>query len=215
MDYVTQFFDIVLHLNHHLNSLAIMFGPWTYVILFAIIFAETGLIVFPFLPGDSLLFALGAMTTVDNAMLDWSTLAVLLSFAAVLGDLTNYTIGSKVGPRIFNSEKTWLFNRKHLISAQEFYEKHGGKTVVLARFMPIFRTFVPFVTGISKMPFRRYLSFNVGGGVSWVVIFLVLGRFFGNIPAVKENFHFVVIGIVVISVLPAVFQFVKSHRQPV
>src|SRR6266511_1425048 len=205
--------DLFLHLDVHLKDMADSLGPWLYLILFVIIFCETGLVVTPFLPGDSLLFAVGALgaaTGEPNLIL----LLPLLIVAAVAGDAVNYWAGYLIGPKVFQRENSWILNKKHLLRAQAFYEKHGGKTIVLARFVPIVRTFAPFVAGVGKMNYSRFIAFNVVGGVAWVAIFLFLGYLFGNIPFVKNNFEIVTLGIVLISILPMVFEYVRSRRQP-
>jgi membrane-associated protein len=206
--------DIVLHLDTHLAAWGNAMGPWLYVLLFAIIFCETGLVVTPFLPGDSLLFAVGALAAVEGGPLSVGPIIILLIIAAILGDATNYAIGRRVGPRVFKSETSWFLNKKHLMRAQRFYERHGGKTIVFARFAPILRTFAPFVAGIGKMSYPRFAAFNVAGGIAWVVSFIVAGFWFGNLPAVKQNFHIVIIAIVVISFLPAVIEFLKERNRP-
>src|SRR5262249_26144850 len=162
--------DVVLHLDAHLNEWVGVLGPWLYLVLFAIIFCETGLVVTPFLPGDSLLFAVGATAALPGSPLSLPLLIVLLIVAAVLGDAVDYYLGYRIGPRVFSSEKSWLFNKKHLLRTQQFYEKYGGKTIVLARFIPIIRTFAPFVAGVGKMEYRRFFVYNVAGGAAWVLI---------------------------------------------
>jgi membrane-associated protein len=208
----THFVDVILHLDQHLNAWVGHFGPWIYVILFAIIFAETGLVIFPILPGDSLLFALGALTTVANPQLDLTTLMISLFVAAVLGDAVNYTIGKYFGPRIFKSETSWFLNKAHLLKTQAFYEKYGGKTIIFARFIPIVRTFAPFVAGIGSMNYSRFALFNVVGAVAWIGGFLVLGHFFGNLPFVKSNFHIVIFGIIILSLMPPIIEWVRARR---
>jgi membrane-associated protein len=204
--------DLVLHMDVHLNDLIGTMGPWIYVFLFLVIFCETGLVITPFLPGDSLLFALGALCAVENAYLSYPVLLVLLISAGVLGDATNYAIGRYFGPKVFRSKTSLLFNDRHLESAQRFYDKYGGKTIILARFLPIIRTFAPFVAGIGKMMYRRFAVFNVVGAMAWVGIFLSGGLWFGNIPAVKRNFHVVIVAIIVISVIPVVIEFIQARR---
>ncbi|HEX4923044.1 MAG TPA: DedA family protein [Bdellovibrionales bacterium] len=204
--------DVILHLDAHLNALVAMTGPWIYVVLFIIVFCETGIVVTPFLPGDSLLFALGALATTEGTILSLPLLFITLFVAAVLGDATNYYIGARIGPKVFTSDSSRFLNREHLVRTQKFYEKHGGKTIVLARFMPIIRTFAPFVAGIGKMSYPRFAFYNVTGGFVWVAIFLLAGYQFGNLPAVKRNFHFVIIGIIVVSVLPVVIEWWKARR---
>lgn len=212
MELITQFVDIFLHLDAHLNEWIAWTGPWIYLVLFLIIFCETGLVITPFLPGDSLLFALGALTTVDNAVLSFPLLMVLLIVAGILGDATNYAIGKWLGPQVFNSSTSKFLNVDHLRRTQMFYEKHGGKTIILARFIPIVRTFAPFVAGIGNMKYSKFASYNVFGAVFWVSSFLLLGHFFGNLPVIKKNFQYVILGIIVVSVLPVVIEFWKSRR---
>lgn len=211
MALITEFLDIMLHLDMHLNTWAATMGPWMYALMFLVIFCETGLVVTPFLPGDSLLFALGALTATENAYLSLPLLAVLLIIAGILGDATNYAIGRYIGPKIFSREDSFWLNKEHLLRTQKFYEKHGGKTIILARFIPIIRTFAPFVAGIGEMQYRRFAAYNVVGAVVWVLTFLVAGNFFGNIPAVKTNFHIVILAIIVISFLPVVIEFIRAR----
>ena len=210
MDF-NQFIDLFLHLDRHLNDYAGHLGPWLYLILFLIVFCETGLVVTPILPGDSLLFAMGALAATDGSPLRLELLIVLLISAAVLGDAVNYFIGFWVGPRVFTSERSWLFNKKHLIRTQLFYEKYGGKTIILARFIPIIRTFAPFVAGIGRMEYRRFFRFNVVGGAAWVLIFLLSGYWLGE--AVKGYFSIIIVAIVILSVLPAVIEYVLTRRR--
>lgn len=207
----TYLIEFVLHMDVHLNEGVMALGPWMYVILFLIIFCETGLVITPFLPGDSLLFALGALAASENAVLTYPALAVTLIIAGILGDATNYSIGKYLGPKVFKT-KSRLLNRDHLLRTQEFYEKHGGKTIILARFLPIVRTFAPFVAGIGKMTYRRFALFNIVGAFAWVLSFLTLGYFFGGLPSIKSNFHYVILGILVISVLPVVFEYTRAYR---
>ncbi len=213
IDLLQQAIHIVLHLDVYLNTWITAFGPGIYVILFAVIFAETGLVVTPFLPGDSFLFALGALCAIENAYLSLPLLLGLLTFAAILGDATNYAIGRHVGPKIFSQNTGRLLNKEHLARAHRFYEKHGGKTIILARFAPIIRTFAPFVAGIGEMHYGRFAVYNVVGGVVWVFSFLFLGYFFGNLPEVQSHFHLVIIGIIVLSLLPIAIEFVKAKRE--
>lgn len=208
MEFIQYLIDLVLHLDVHLTELILMFGLWTYAILFLIIFAETGLVVTPFLPGDSLLFALGALAAGGAFHLE--TLMILLTLASIAGDTTNYSIGNYLGPKVFHFENSRFFNKDYLMKTHVFYEKHGGKTIILAKFLPIFRTFAPFVAGIGSMTYPRFLMFNVIGGLIWINGFLLLGFFFGNIPFVKENFGIVILAIIFISVLPAVYQVVQA-----
>lgn len=211
--FVSYLVDLFLNLDVHLNELVVTFGVWVYLILFLIIFCETGLVVTPFLPGDSLLFATGALAAIDGSPLDVRIMAFVLFCAAVAGDATNYLIGRKIGPKIFAAESSWLLNKKHLHTAQAFYERHGGKTVIIARFAPIVRTFAPFVAGIGRMDYKKFQAFNVVGSLLWVPPFLFGGYFLGNLPAVKRNFHVIIVAIVVISVAPAFFQFLKERQR--
>ena len=213
MDAIKSILDVFLHVDDHLHALLDAWGPWTYVLLFAIILCETGLVVMPFLPGDSLLFAAGAMAALYPDDLGIVTLLVLLSIAAILGDTINYFLGRWIGPRAF-SLNTWFLKHEHLEKTQAFYDRHGGKTIVLARFVPIVRTFAPFVAGVGKMHYPTFLWFNVVGGILWVVLCTVAGYFFGNIEAVKKHFELVVIGIVLVSVLPLAWEWWASKRRP-
>ena len=212
MDAIKSILDVFLHVDDHLHALLEAWGPWTYVLLFAIILCETGLVVMPFLPGDSLLFAAGAMAALYPDDLGFVTLLVLLSIAAILGDTINYFLGRWIGPRAF-SLNTWFLKHEHLEKTQAFYDRHGGKTIVLARFMPIVRTFAPFVAGVGKMHYPTFLWFNVVGGILWVVLCTAAGYFFGNIEAVKKNFELVVIGIVLVSVLPLAWEWWAARRR--
>ena len=206
------------HLDTELAAFVSSYGPWVYALLFLIIFAETGLVVTPFLPGDSLLFAVGALCGTE--ILDVRIAAPLLLFAAILGDAVNYSIGHYVGPRVFRAEEAtslWqrLLNRNHLTQANLFFQRHGGKAVVLARFVPIVRTFVPFVAGCGSMSYPRFAFYNVTGAILWVGLCVGAGYLFGNVPIVKENFELVVVGIVVISVLPIAWSYLASRYKPV
>ena len=212
MDAIKSILDVFLHVDDHLHALLEAWGPWTYVLLFAIILCETGLVVMPFLPGDSLLFAAGAMAALYPDDLGFVTLLVLLSIAAILGDTINYFLGRWIGPRAF-SLNTWFLKHEHLEKTQAFYDRHGGKTIVLARFMPIVRTFAPFVAGVGKMHYPTFLWFNVVGGILWVVLCTAAGYFFGNIEAVKKNFELVVIGIVLVSELPLAWEWWAARRR--
>ena len=210
MELVAQLWDIVVHLDRHLQWLVANYGVWIYVILFAIVFAETGLVVTPFLPGDSLLFVCGALAAVGG--LDMTLLVVVLISAAVIGDSVNYSFGRWVGPRVFREDRRWL-NRKHLDRTHEFYERHGGKTIVIARFVPIIRTYAPFVAGIGAMGYTRFLAYNVGGAVLWVVSLGYAGYFFGNIPWVKQNLSLVILGIIVLSMVPLVVEYLRHRKK--
>jgi len=207
--------DLFLHLDRHLVTVAGEYGPWIYAILFLIVFAETGLVVTPFLPGDSLLFATGALAA--GGVLDIRVVSTLLLAAAVLGDAVNYSLGRFVGPRVFVAGDATgllhrLLNRHHLARAHEFFERHGGKAVVLGRFVPIVRTFVPFVAGAGTMTYSRFAVYNVTGAIAWVGICLGAGYVFGAVPIVKNNFSLVALGIVFVSILPAVFEVINSRR---
>ena len=215
MDTIKQLLDVFLHLDTHLNAWATSLGGGLYGLLFLIVFCETGLVVTPFLPGDSLLFAVGALAAMSGSPISLPLVIALLFLAAVLGDATNYSIGLRVGPKAFKSEGSLLFNKKHLLRTQAFYERHGGKTIILARFMPVVRTFAPFVAGIGAMAYRRFFMFNVVGAAAWVVSFTVGGYVFGNLPAVKSNFHYVIVAIIVLSVMPGVIEFLRARRRPV
>jgi len=213
MELIGQFIDIVLHLDQHLNEWATTLGPWLYAVLFLIVFCETGLVVTPFLPGDSLLFTVGALASLDGSPIGFPQVGLLLVLAAVLGDAVNYSIGAYLGPAVFTSERSRLLNKQHLVRTQRFYDKHGGKTIFLARFVPIIRTFAPFVAGIGRMRYRYFATYNVSGALSWVFSFLIAGYFFGQLPAVKRNFQLVILGIIVISLVPVVTEFIRARRQ--
>ena len=208
--------DYFLHLDDHLAEFVATYGLWVYALLFAIIFAETGLVVTPFLPGDSLLFAAGALAA--TGVMDLTTLLVLLSVAAIVGDAVNYSIGRYIGPRVFKAEAPRTFweralNREHLNRAHDFFERYGGKAIVLGRFAPIIRTFVPFVAGAVSMTYSKFAFFNITGGLIWVVVCVGGGYAFGNVPIVKENFSLVAIGIVLVSLLPIALEFLKARRR--
>jgi len=204
MELISWFIDLVLHLDKHLTELVANYHLWVYAIIFLIVFCETGLVVTPFLPGDSLLFALGALAAVDQTgTLHAPAIWLLLTFAAVLGNEVNFRVGRAIGPRAFSGGLRWL-KQDYLIRTQQFYDKHGGKTIILSRFIPIIRTFAPFVAGVGQMKRRRFAAYNIVGGFAWVTIFIWGGYLFGNVPIVKQNFGLVTIGIVVVSVLPVV-----------
>lgn len=212
MEIITYLIDLILHLDTHLNELITQFGVWTYAILFLVIFLETGVVVTPFLPGDSLLFAAGALAALESSPLNIVLLWALLFVAAVLGDTANYSIGKYIGPKAFTT-KSRLLKREYLEQAQEFYEKHGRVTIFLARFIPIIRTFAPFVAGIGEMSYGHFISYNIIGGLVWTALFSFGGYFFGNIPFVRDNFSLVVIAIIVISFIPAVWEVIKAKRR--
>ena len=209
MDFILQMIDIFLHLDKYLGVIISDYGVWTYAILFAIIFMETGLVVTPFLPGDSLLFAAGALATVSD--LNIFILFLLLTIAAIVGDTVNYWIGHYIGPRAFSGNIRFL-KKEYLDRTHAFYEKHGGKTIILARFIPIIRTFAPFVAGIGAMTYPKFITYNVVGGVVWVALFSFGGYFFGRLEFVEKNFSIVVLAIIFISVLPAVFEVWKEWQ---
>jgi len=213
MDLILSFIDFFLHLDTHLAEIIGQYGVWTYLILFAIIFAETGFVVTPFLPGDSLIFAAAALAGLHPEVLNPLAIFLLLSFAGILGDSVNYAIGHAIGPRVFREDVRFL-KREYLDRTHEFFEKYGGKTIILARFMPIIRTFAPFVAGVGAMTYGKFLLYNVIGGMLWVGLFTILGYFFGNIPAVAENFTLVIIAIVVLSVLPPIYEVLRTRKKP-
>jgi len=212
MDLIRQLVDVVLHLDRHLSTVIQDYGMWTYLILFLIIFCETGLVVTPILPGDSLLFAVG--TFAARGALDVGAVLLLLSLAAVAGDTLNYAIGYRVGPQIFRREGVRFLNREYLDRTHRFYERHGAKTIVIARFVPIIRTFAPFVAGIGQMGYGRFVTYNVAGGVAWIAALVLGGYAFGNIPVVKENFTLVIFAIIALSILPGVVEFLRHRGRP-
>jgi membrane-associated protein len=211
MEFIPRLIDIILHLDKYLGGLIKDYGLWTYAVLFAVIFMETGFVVTPFLPGDSLLFAAGtfAATKVLNV---WS-LFLALSAAAVIGDTVNYWIGHFIGPKVFTKEKSWFFKKEYLERTHRFYEKYGGETIIIARFVPIIRSFAPFVAGVGSMTYGKFISYNIIGGVGWVALFVFGGYFFGNLPLVKKHFSLVIIAIIIISAIPAVVEFLKHRRE--
>jgi membrane-associated protein len=208
MDFVRSVMDLFLHLDEHLNQIVTSYGVWTHLILFAIVFAETGLVVTPFLPGDSLLFAAGALAALGS--LDLWLLVVLLMGAAILGDTVNYWVGAWIGPRAFSGNVRFL-RKDYLERTHAFYEKHGGKTIILARFVPIIRTFAPFVAGVGAMSYPKFITYNIVGAVLWVGLFVPLGYFFGNMPTVKENFSLVILAIIAISVMPIAVEAIRAR----
>jgi membrane-associated protein len=208
MEFLATVIDMVLHVDRYLLEIAINYGAWIYALLFLIIFFETGVVVTPFLPGDSLLFAVGALAAVG--VLDIGAVLAVMTAAAIIGDNTNYWIGRTIGPRIFTEHGRFI-KHEHLVRTQNFYERHGGKTVVLARFVPIVRTFAPFVAGVGRMRYPRFLAFDIGGGFLWVWSFSLLGYFFGNQPIVKENFGLAIIAVIVLSLLPIGFEAWRAH----
>ena len=207
MDLIKEAIEFVLHIDTHLLALCAAYGAWVYAILFLIVFCETGFVVTPFLPGDSLLFAVGALAAIQ-ALDPWIASVILIA-AAVGGDTANYWIGHYVGPRVFHEEHSRFLNKEHLERTHSFYEKHGGKTIIIARFLPIIRTFAPFVAGIGDMTYRRFILYNIAGGVMWVLLVVGAGYFFGNITVVKNNFSIVILALVLIPGLPALMEFLR------
>ncbi len=205
---MAQLIDVILHLDAHLVEWVAMFGPWFYLVMFLVIFCETGLVVTPFLPGDSLLFALGALAAIENGPDVW-ILLISLTIAGILGDTVNYHIGKYLGPKVFEKD-TRFFKKKYLDQTSAFYDKWGSFTVVAARFAPIARTFAPFVAGIGAMNYKRFISYNILGAIAWVFTFILAGYFFGNLPVVKRNFHVVIFGVIFVSLLPMLVPWLKS-----
>jgi membrane-associated protein len=213
MGIIESLIDFILHIDKNLNLIIQNYGIFTYLILFFIIFCETGLVVAPFFPGDSLIFVAGAFAGSGSLNIEW--LIILFSLAAIIGDTVNYWIGNFVGPKVFHKKDARFFKKEYLDDANKFYEKHGGKTIILARFIPIVRTFAPFVAGIGKMSYRRFIIYNILGGVAWVSIFSLGGYYFGSLPIVKENLSLVIFAIIFISLIPVVIKFLKSKiRKP-
>jgi len=210
MEFIAKAVDIVLHLDKYLTGLIQTFGIWTYLVLFLVIFCETGLVITPFLPGDSLIFAAGAFAAAGSLRVGW--LFLILAAAAVLGDTANYWIGKKIGPKVFTKENSKIFKKEYLERTHRFYEKYGTETIIIARFVPIVRTFAPFVAGIGRMSYGKFLSYNVVGGVGWVALFVFGGYFFGNIPFVRDHFSLVIIAIILISLVPVLWEFLKHRR---
>ena len=209
VELIRNLVELFLHLDKHLNVIIQNYGVWTYLLLFVVIFCETGLVVTPILPGDSLLFAAGTFAALGS--LNVGLLFVLLAVAAIGGDTVNYWIGHFVGPKVFREENVRFLNKEYLDRTHRFYEKHGGKTIVLARFIPIIRTFAPFVAGIGRMTYGHFISYNVFGGLAWIAVFLFGGYYFGNIPVVRNNFTLVILAIIFISVLPAAIEFLNQR----
>ena len=209
MQYFNLFLDFFLHLDKNLQEVILTYGTAAYVLMFLIIFMETGFVVTPFLPGDSLLFVAGALAS--QGIIDVGLLFIILAFAAILGDTVNYWIGSMVGKKVFH-EKSRFFKKEYLVKTEKFYEKYGGKTIILARFMPIVRTFAPFVAGIGKMNYKWFITYNITGGLLWVGLFLFGGYFFGNIPVIKNNFEVSIFVIIFVSILPGIVEYIKHKR---
>ncbi len=212
MDFLSGAVDLFLNLDEHLNTVVQNYGIWTYGILTLVVFLETGIVATPFLPGDSLLFAAGAIASLGG--MNILLLLAVLSIAAILGDTTNYWIGRRAGPVVFSKDGGLLFNKDYLRRAYDFYEKHGARTIIIARFIPIIRTFAPFVAGIARMNYGKFVAYNIAGGLLWVTAFSLAGFFFGNIPIIKENFSLVIIGIIIVSLIPTVWEFIKHRRKP-
>lgn len=210
MEFIQLVIDFILHIDRHLAELTATYGPWIYAILFLIIFCETGLVVTPFLPGDSLLFVAGAIATQDA--MNVHLMVVLLIIAAILGDAVNYSIGRFFGAKLFANPDSKIFRRRYLDVTEAFYAKHGGKTIILARFVPIVRTFAPFVAGMGQMPYRRFATYNVVGAVLWVTLFSYAGYFFGNLPVVQSNLHYLIVAIIFVSILPGVIEIIRHRR---
>lgn len=208
---MSAFLDVFLHLDEQLSLIIDQYGIWTYAIVAIVVFCETGLVVTPFLPGDSLLFALGTLAARGDLNI-WYVMGILFG-AVLLGDNVNYWVGRRIGPALFSGRSIRWLNQEHLHETQEFYKRHGGKTVIMARFVPIVRTFAPFVAGIGAMRYGQFLAYSLVGSFLWIVVACGAGYFFGNIPIVKENFELVVIGIVVISLLPAVIKFIQKRKR--
>ncbi|MCI4624601.1 MAG: DedA family protein [Candidatus Magnetoovum sp. WYHC-5] len=211
IDFVLQMWDILMHIDKHLYNITLSYGLWTYGILFFIIFFETGFVVTPFLPGDSLLFAAGAIASLGS--LHPGVLILLLSMAAIIGDNLNYWIGYYIGPKVFYKDTSFLLNKKYLQKTKDYYDKHGGKTIIIARFIPIIRTFAPFVAGIGRMEFKHFTAYNIVGACLWITIFICGGYFFGNIPIVKKNFVIVIFAIIIISMIPLLIELIKKLYQ--
>ena len=209
MDWIAKLLNILLHLNLYLGQVADSYGSWIYAILFLIIFSETGLVVTPFLPGDALLFTVGTLTA-QNGPLNLPIILILLTVAGILGHTTNYWIGNSIGQRLFSNPQSRIFNRKHLEQTHAFYERHGAKTIMLSRFIPLIRTFAPFVAGMGSMSYRKFFAYNVIGAVVWVFGIVLLGHFFGNIPYVQKNYSLVILGIVVISMIPPALEILRG-----
>jgi len=209
MEIISALISFILHIDDHLIEIFKSYGLWIYLILFLIVFCETGLIVTPFLPGDSLLFAVGALAAAMGLPIIY--LFIILTSAAILGDTVNYWMGHWIGPKVFKSKKNWLFNQKHLKEAQAFYDKHGPLAIVYARFVPIVRTFAPFVAGIGSMNYSKFIFYNVTGALIWVILFLGAGYLFGNIPFIREHFSHLILGIILVSILPIAWEILKSR----
>lgn len=213
MEFLSQALDVFLHLDVHLNAWAGALGPWLYVLLFGVVFCETGLVVTPFLPGDSLLFAAGALASTPGSPVSLWVLVPVMFAAAVLGDSLNYEIGKWLGPKVFSRPNSRLLNQNHLHKAHAFYEKYGGKTIILARFIPVIRTFAPFVAGVGKMTYGRFIAYNIVGAALWVLLFVFGGYCFADLPVVQNHFHYVIVFIIAVSLLPALYEVWAERRK--
>lgn len=214
MSYISTFIDWFLHIDKHLTEVAAQYNTWTYAILFVIVFCETGLVVTPFLPGDSLLFAAGAIAAApDQTSLNVNLMAILLLVAAIAGDAVNYAVGRRMGQAVFEKKNSRIFKPQYLERTQKFFEKYGNKTIVIARFVPIVRTFAPFLAGVGTMPYRKFLVYNVTGALLWVGLFTYAGFFFGQTPWVQSNFKMVIVAIIIISIMPAVIELIRARRE--
>jgi membrane-associated protein len=211
MDLLKQFLEFLLHAENHLVAFIQNYGALVYALLFVIVFCETGLVVTPFLPGDSLLFAVGALTA--QGLMEWEIVVPVLLVAAILGDSVNYAIGKWIGPKVFHFESNRFFKKEYLMKAHAFYEKYGGRAIILARFVPIVRTFAPFVAGVGTMNYMKFITYNVVGAILWVGLFVGAGFFFGNLPFVRENIKVVILGIIIVSVLPIAWEFFKGWQE--
>ncbi len=211
MELINKILDIALHLDRYLSAIIQQYGLWTYAILFVVIFIETGFVVMPFLPGDSLLFAAGTFAALGALKIGW--LVALLAAAAVIGDTVNYWVGHFLGPKVFSKEKARFFKKEHLDRTHAFFEKYGGKTIIIARFVPIVRSFAPLVAGIGRMSYGKFIAYNVIGGVGWVVVLTGTGYFFGNIPVVKNNFSLAILAIIALSTVPIVTEYLRHRKK--
>jgi membrane-associated protein len=211
MEILSITLDVILHFDRYIGLIVNYFGDWSYVIIFMIIFIETGLVIFPFLPGDSLLFALGAFSAIGS--FDVQLIIIVISAAAIIGDTVNYWVGNKIGPRVFYKDGGRFLNKDYLLSTKEFYDKHGGKTIIIARFIPVIRTFAPFIAGVGRMYYPRFLFYNILGGLLWPLIFVLSGYFFGNIPLIKKYFSLLIIAIVILSAIPLVIGAVRARTK--
>ncbi|WP_032114696.1 DedA family protein [Candidatus Arsenophonus nilaparvatae] len=215
MEFITFIIDFIIHIDLHLAELVAEYGIWLYAILFLIVFCETGLIVTPFLPGDSLLFVAGALTALESNDLNVHLMVVLIIIAAIIGDAVNYTIGRLFGERLFSNPNSKIFRRVYLEKTHQFYEKHGGKAIILARFIPIIRTFAPFVAGMGKMSYRHFAFYNVAGALIWVLLFTYAGYFFGDLPIVQQNLKLLIVAIILISILPGIIEIWRYRRSSI